>query len=333
MTRIRAAWQALRGENRQNGAYTDALTRLILSNAELQSSYAGALEIAAGQVSRAFASAKPVGADAARVDAAILAEIGRDLIEAGESAWLIDRPRLINIPSFDLETDGDVIRYSLADGQRTSTRNFLLIRYSRDKTSNRGIAPLSRPEFLRELAEGLEKSLSLEAKASVGYILPIPAAGDDTTVTQLKEDIKGIKGGIAVVETTQGGWDTGRLNAPNRDFGLQRLGANFPNPNISLYVWLQSLILSACGVPTEIVERSDGAAMREGWRRFLWGTLLPLGKVFESECTRKGLDITLNWDDIGASDIAGRARAFGSLVKGGMSLEDAVAVTGLIADE
>ena len=133
MTRIRAAWQALRGENRQNGAYTDALTRLILSNAELQSSYAGALEIAAGQVSRAFASAKPVGADAARVDAAILAEIGRDLIEAGESAWLIDRPRLINIPSFDLETDGDVIRYSLADGQRTSTRNFLLIRYSRDK--------------------------------------------------------------------------------------------------------------------------------------------------------------------------------------------------------
>ena len=116
----------------------------------------------------------------------------------------------------------------LADGQRTSTRNFLLIRYSRDKTSNRGIAPLSRPEFLRELAEGLEKSLSLEAKASVGYILPIPAAGDDTTVTQLKEDIKGIKGGIAVVETTQGGWDTGRLNAPNRDFACSASAPTSP---------------------------------------------------------------------------------------------------------
>lgn len=132
---------------------------------------------------------------------------------------------------------------------------------------------------------------SMVGKSQSGYGGAVQFVLLDTSLE--KEDIKGIKGGIAVVETTQGGWDTGRLNAPNRDFGLQRLGANFPNPNISLYVRLQSLILSACGVPTEVVERSNGSAMREGWRRFLWGTLMPLGRVFESECTRRVLILSL----------------------------------------
>ena len=71
---------------------------------------------------------------------------------------------------------------------------------------------------------------SMVGKPQSGYGGAVQFVLLDTSLE--KEDIKGIKGGIAVVETTQGGWDIGRLNAPNRDFGLQRLGTNFPNPPI-----------------------------------------------------------------------------------------------------
>ena len=49
----------------------------------------GALEIAAGYVGRAFASAEAHGRHAGLFDAIVMSEIGRDLIEKGESAWRI----------------------------------------------------------------------------------------------------------------------------------------------------------------------------------------------------------------------------------------------------
>lgn len=71
-------------------AYTDLLTQAILSRASgIDTVYSGALEIAAGFILRVFVSATPSGADARYFNASVMSEIGRDLIECGESVWTI----------------------------------------------------------------------------------------------------------------------------------------------------------------------------------------------------------------------------------------------------
>ena len=43
--------------------------------------------------------------------------------------------------------------------------------------------------------------------------------------------------------------------------------------------------------------------------------------------------IRLDWEELRASDIAGRARAFGTMVTGGMDLDKAAALSGLLTAE
>ena len=80
---------------------------------------------------------------------------------------------------------------------------------------------------------------------------------------------------------------------------------------------------------------SAGTAAREALRRWLHTTVLPLGRIVQTEL-RAGLnapELSLNFDGLAAADIAGRARAFGSLVKSGMDIERAAALAGLLADD
>ena len=75
--------------------------------------------------------------------------------------------------------------------------------------------------------------------------------------------------------------------------------------------------------------------MRESWRQLLHATIAPLGRLVETELRDK-LDapaLTLEWSELRASDIAGRARAFGSMVTAGMDVEKAAALSGLLMQE
>lgn len=96
-------------------AYTDLLTQAILSRANSTDTiYSDALETAAGTVSRAFASAVPSGRDARYFTATVMGEIGRDLIEGGESVWLVGENTLRHVPGLDIEHPGRTLhlRYS-----------------------------------------------------------------------------------------------------------------------------------------------------------------------------------------------------------------------------
>ena len=73
----------------ENRNFTDLLTETILMQSTAEAAMTGALEIAAGAVSRAFAAATPREADADKFTPVVMSEIGRDLIEHGESAWRI----------------------------------------------------------------------------------------------------------------------------------------------------------------------------------------------------------------------------------------------------
>lgn len=303
----------------ERAGYTDILTQAILSRANATDSvYSGALEIAAGTMSRAFASAVPTGLDARYFTPVVMAEIGRDLIECGESVWRIQPERLIHLPALDIEP----------------RLRQLHLRYSTDVHSGRGIGPLGRAAALVTLANTLENSLAKEAGALVGYILPIPTDGQDASVAQLRRDLQALDGKIALVETAAGGWDAGRAAAPRREYEPRRLGPDIPQSSLHLYKEVNRMVLTACGIPTELIdERTEGTSNREAWRRFLHSTLQPLARLISSQAAEVGLSVEFSFEALMASDIAGRARAFGSLVQGGMDIEEAAILTGLVQED
>ena len=70
--------------------------------------------------------------------------------------------------------------------------------------------------------------------------------------------------------------------------------------------------------------------MREAFRQVLHSLLKPLGGLVVEELRSKlDTDAALSFDGLRAGDIAGSARAFGSLVKsGGLTPQSAAAIVG-----
>ena len=173
-----------------------------------------------------------------------------------------------------------------------------------------------------------------EMSGAVGHVLPIPVDGADASVDDLKRDLGSLKGRTAIVETTAGGWGEGRLSAPRNDYQPQRIGPNPPPSVGTAYSASQLSILAACGVPVELVHPADGTGQREAWRRFLHGTIQPLGRIVAGELSRlAGRPVSLSHDSLFASDIAGRARAFQSMVGAGMELAEAASKSGLMTGD
>ena len=103
---------------------------------------------------------------------------------------------------------------------------------------------------------------------------------------------------------------------------------------IELVQDVRTEIMAACGIPPGLFGDGAAASIRESWRLTLFATIGPLGRVVLRELTDKLDDgITIGWEELRASDIAGRARAFQGLVKGGMPMADAIAVAGLMTED
>ena len=103
---------------------------------------------------------------------------------------------------------------------------------------------------------------------------------------------------------------------------------------IELRKEVEASILAACGCPGSLLERSDGTLSREEMRRYLHSTISPVARVVASEMAVK-LDtpgLAFDFKNLFASDLSGRARAFQSLVGGGMDVERAAALAGLMVD-
>ena len=78
------------------------------------------------------------------------------------------------------------------------------------------------------------------------------------------------------------------------------------------------------------IERGEGTASREQWRQFLYATIEPVARLaIADELNRKlDTDVRLAFDDLAASDIQGRARAYGALVKAEMDPKQAARLCG-----
>ena len=352
---MRWPWQ--RRERRESGGdFSDAVVRLIESQAAgtaADASSTAAVEAASGALSRAFASAEVVGAPWVRdcVSPAVLAQIGRDLIRKGDSMHVIrmdgdGMPRLIPASSWHWEGDHDPSSWTVratAYGPSTSTTwnlpaaAVVFVRWgSNPGQPYIGTGPLSWAHTTARLQSEAERSLADEAAGPLAQLLAVPAdggdGGDDDPLAMLKTDIAAARGKAMLVETTAAGFDQGKGAAPQRDWIASRLGPSPPDGLVNVSQHAFDRVLAACGCSPALFDDSDGTSKREALRQWHLGTVAPLARLVETELSAKlEADVRLRFDLYNV-DLAGRAQAFQKLVAGGVAVNEALATSGLLAD-
>ena len=210
------------------------------------------------------------------------------------------------------------------------SQKVLHFRYAADPPW-RGNSPLAVANLAGKLSAETVNALANEAGGPVGRLLGIPVDGGDATVAALKADIRDARGRTALIET--GDW--GNAGDSKVDLQTQRFGAEPPASLVQLVTIASQEVYSACGLNQALWGGAGGAgAAREAWRLCLFGVLAPLGRLVESELQAKLEDtVNIGWSDLRASDLSGRARAMQSMVNGGMSVNDAVSVAGLMVED
>ena len=273
--------------------------------------------------------------------------IGRALIRAGEVVFLIDteagRLRLVPAETHDVEggpfSEEWEYRLTLGGPSRTVTYDFvpaasvLHFRYAVDPARPwRGNGPVQVAALAGRLSAETVRALGDESSGPVGRLLGIPVDGADATVEGLKADIKNASGRVALLET--GDWGNAGGDA-KVDLKVERFGAEPPASLVDLVDVSSREIYAACGFNAALWGGSQAASVREAWRLALFGVLSPLGRLVEAELQEKLEDtVTLSsWQELRASDLSGRARAFQSMVGGGMAVDQAVAVAGLMVED
>ena len=277
---------------------TDEVVRAILSRAEggvTSPSATAVQEIAAGIWSRAFAAVKvePEESAAARaLTPDVMAMIGRSLLTSGNSVWAVKvrggNIRLDPVADYTItgEPDESTWRYtanragpSRQTSQKITSARVVHIRIGTSPTNPwRGRGPLEIAAASSSLAARIEQQLAEEASGPVGGVIPVPHAAN---TDDLATDLKGLKGQLALVDSTASGWGEGRQAAPGAgqgDWKAQRLGFNPPTGVAGVRSGVAAQLLAAAGVPVALLGDATGTALREAVRVMLHSTLTPVGR-------------------------------------------------------
>lgn len=349
-------------ETRDSGGdFSDAVVRLIEAQAAgeaADASSTAAVEAASGALSRAFASAQVDGPSWVRdaVSPDFLAQVGRDLIRAGDSMHIIDADRMMRVSllpcsSWHFEGDAHPDTWSVRAttyGPSSSTTKHLpysgVIFVKWGSTPGQpyvGTGPLSWAATTARLQSETEKSLADEASGPIGHLLAVPElmakSGEDGAeidpLLLLRRDISAARGKILTVETTQGGAAEGRSAAPQKDWVANRLGPHPPEVMEKIREGAFRATLAACGTPPSMFISDDGTAQREALRRWHMNVVIPMARILERELTEKlETEVKLTFDNY-PLDLAGRAQAFQKLVAGGVPVSDALITSGLLEGE
>ena len=189
-----------------------------------------------------------------------------------------------------------------------------------------------------KLHGAVEDAMLSEASTPVVTFLPLQDVAPDA-LDSLRTNIEAARQKrrrglvMPVVSATSG--STRSQQRPLSDWQPRPIGPKQFDGNVSLRDDTALAILAACGVPPSLATgNSDGTAQRESFRRFLHSSVVPLARLVEHELSIK-LDspVRLSFDQLFAADLSGRARAFQSMINGGMSLPKAAGLAGLMAIE
>ena len=340
-------------ENYQDSSYTDALIAALVRQVRGRTagtaltSETGALESAAGLVGRAFMACEVSGDPllVAALSPQIMELIGRSLLRRGDSVFYLDTSDGLTIlPAQTHSIDGGpmpsgwVYDVSLAGPGELKTlrpvraEGVLHFRYGCDvETPWRGNAPLGVARAIGDLMAEATTYLTQESSKPRGSFLSTPKDGEDATISQLKADAKTAQGALLFVESMANNWESG--GQPAGDWGVKHFGPSVGAGMVEVAKMARSEALGALGLNEALFMGADSAALRESWRLALFSLIGPLGNLVESELQAK-IDpgISLSWTELRASDLAGRARSFQAMVKGGKSVEEATQIAGLMVE-
>ena len=336
--------------NRETRAqsYTDLVVQSLLSTSagDVAQGYTAAREVAAGAWQRAFSAAR-LAPDEVIADAVApyLGFIGRALVLHGEAVFAVDfDDGLQLIPAASATITGGpnpsswTYELQLIGPSSTITRHpvpaagVLHLFYARAPLSPwKGVSPIEASQTTRALLDNIERRLAEELGAAVGSLIAVPNV---ESTSQLQADLRAMRGGTALVESTSSGYGAGATGAPAQDFKPQRIGGDPPVTITALRRQVEQSILAACGVPTSALGGSDASASREQYRQFMHSVIQPtldgvaaqIGAHFETE-------LTVDLSRLFASDLSGRARSFQSMVKGGLDVTEAATLAGLMVEE
>ena len=351
-------WPWQKNERRDSGGdFSDAVVRLLEAQAAgsaADASSTAAVEAAAGALSRAFASATVEGESWVQdaVTPTFLAQVGRDLIRAGDSMHVIrvgsnGMAQLIPCSSWHWEGNHDPDSWTVratAYGPSTSTtwnvssESVVFVKWgSSPGQPYIGTGPTSWAHLTARLQSEAERSLADEAGGPLAQLISIPSDGGDGEDTDpmklLKADIAKSRGKAVLLETTQAGWDTGRAAAPQRDWKPARLGPEPTEAMVAIAKDSFARMLAACGASPSLFDDSDGTSKREALRQFHLGAVRPLAKILETELSAKlETPVRLQFD-LYAIDLQGRATAFAKMVQAGMAIEKAASLSGVLMDD
>ena len=335
-------------EHRADSSYADTLVMAITARAGGQTTAfptaTAALEACVGFVGRAFATAeiKAPGFATAALDPATLSMIGRSLVRRGEALFLIriNRDGLLLLPAASYDVDGGPdpaswqYRLTIGGPERTHTysrqpaESVLHFTYARDPEHPwRGYGPLQVAQLAGRLSAETTAALADEASGPRGAFLPTPAPGEDDSIGKIKADIRSARGDLLMVQ----GGDWNDAGAVTAEWSAKRFGAAPPLALVELAKLASREVLMACGLNVALWDDEGAATAREAYRQALHSVIAPLGRLVADELTRKiEAPIALDWQELKAGDITGRARAFQSLVGGGMDMTAAAAASGIL---
>ena len=302
-----------------------------------------AIEVAAGMIARAFALFKvtPDTPITRAVTPELLALWGRQLIERGEALAVLEvvagRVSLLPASGFDIHggpfPDSWVYRLDMAGPSQARTvrreaASVVHIRINADpRRPWRGISPVDKARSTASLFGRVERSLADETRIPVARIAPRPHMDPDREYLR-----KLTAGGLLTPETKV----NSRIGGADRQessltWKPQPMGPEPPAALVALRTELGREVLTACGIPVELFQKSEGSGQREAWRRFVLGTVQPLARIAASELEMK-LDVPgleLGTSELYGADLMARSRALGSMVKAGVLLDDALRLAGL----
>lgn len=298
-----------------------------------------AVDASAGLVGRAFSLAD-VEPRLSGLTAGLLGLIGRELVYRGESVLVIDADIVEGLtltPSSSFDVTGgwrestwryrcDLQGPSRTTTQRRESTEVIHPRINVEaKRPWRGQAPWKTARLTANLAARIEIALTRESMFAPSRLIPFP----DTTGEQRAPIEQSLtSGGLVVVGAPPS------LSEGSVRLEPQVIGAQPDRALVELREQVTAEVFAACGCPQELFRGSEGAASREALRRWLHTTLLPWAEVVSAELSKKlDRDVHLSFDRLMASDLSGRARAFQSMVHGGMALSKAARLAGLMEDD
>ena len=329
------------------GNYTEMFVSALEKEAEGQHSEAIAAIQGCSNIWGLGISSADVRSDDDNITRAItpdmLEQVGRDLLIHGESLWWIQDAGALFLPISSYQIDGgpreSTWRYHFhlpaptrprETEIRVGSEEILHFKWNPSKYRPwQGRSPLMLADDIGiavYLASYIQKELRLNNDQILAYSGKLSSPEKDE-----KDDQKQEQKDVAAQQLN-------RLRPINRvratDAKMLKMGPKIDPGAVALRKDIRVDIALAAGVPPGLVTAAaSGTAAREDLRRGSTQTIMPISNKIQRELRDK-VDGTVIVDAgalVREGDIASRARGFQSLVGGGMDVEEAASLSGLMA--